>query len=75
METFKISRSGRVTDRNSEVDLGWVDRIDYPRSRNGEVWTELLWEARLPHELATVSPYSFPVFDTRAAAAAHLASQ
>lgn len=71
--SIHISRDGIVTGEHGE-DLGMVDKVEWPHSRNGRVWTETVWEARKPHEIGLdVEVGTWPCFGTRQEAADFLA--
>lgn len=51
---------------------GTVGKIDYPVSVNGRVTVEQRWEARRPHEVLIVEPFSFPTFAAKCEAVSYL---
>ena len=66
-------RSGCAGVMRGSHNLGQVTRISWPVQRaNGEVDSELRWEARAPWQIAQVNPYGFPTFTTRREAVAYL---
>lgn len=73
--SIKITTSNQVVDRETGKEYGWVDRVDYPVSRNGQMGSEKRWEARRPHELGVVNHFAFPTFATRREAAEYLADR
>ncbi|ERS24864.1 hypothetical protein HMPREF1301_00249 [Propionibacterium sp. KPL2005] len=67
-------RSGNAGVMRGSHNLGQVTRISWPTQRaNGEVSSELRWEARAPWQIGEVNAYGYPTFRTRAEAVAHLA--
>lgn len=55
-------------------EIGWVAKVEFPHQRNGQVWIEERWEARLPHQVLVNDPLSFPTFEQKDEALAWLAA-
>nr|DAI62816.1 MAG TPA: hypothetical protein [Caudoviricetes sp.] len=67
-------RNGHAGVMRGSHNLGQVTRISWPIQRaNGEVFSELRWEARAPWQIAEVNACGYPAFRTRAEAVAYLA--
>lgn len=63
---------GHATVVRGDREVGVVDRIEYPHSRNGEIDMEMRWEARAPWQVLEVNDFGYPTFPTRREAVAYL---
>ena len=69
---MNIDNDGQVTD--GERTLGWVEKVEWPHSRNGQITVETRWEAQRAGQMETDSPVGDkPTFQTRQEAANFLA--